>query len=96
MECVLVVSLINAFGTIGWNKPSFIKDLLAGKDGKFGNSDDIYHMKWKGEALSDSVAVLYTYTIDSLRADNLSSGSLFKSSSTIVKNLGCKGEAETV
>ncbi len=86
------VSLINALGNIGWNKPSFIKDILAGKDGKFGNSDDIYHMKWKGEALSDSVAVLYTYTIDSLRADNLSSGSIFKSSSKIVKNLDENGK----
>ena len=86
------VSLINALGTIGWNKPSFIKDILAGKDGKFGNSDDIFNMKWKGEALSDSVAILYTYTIDSLRADNLSSGSIFTSSSTLIKNVDENGK----
>jgi hypothetical protein len=86
------VSLINALGTIGWNKPSFIKDILAGKDNKFGNSDDIYHMTWDGQALSDSVAVLYTYTIDSLRADNLSSGSIFTSSSKIVRNVDENGK----
>ena len=86
------ISVINALGVIGWNKASFIKDVLSGKDGKFGNSDDIYHMKWKGEALSDSVAILYTYTIDSLRADNLSSESLFTSSSTLVKNVDEDGK----
>ena len=74
------VSVINALGTIGWNKPSFIKDIMK------------YPLKWGGESLSDSVAVLYTYTIDSLRADNLSSGSLFTSSSTIVKNMDENGK----
>ena len=74
------ISLINALGTIGWNKPSFIKDIMK------------YPLKWGGESLSDSVAVLYTYTIDSLRADNLSSGSLFTSSSTIVKNVDENGK----
>ena len=74
------VSLINALGTIGWNKPSFIKDIMK------------YPFKWEGERLSDSVAVLYTYTIDSLRADNLSSGSIFSSSSKIVKNVDENGK----
>ena len=46
-----------------------------------------YPLKWGGERLSDSVAVLYTYKIDSLRADNLSSGNLFTSSSQIVKTV---------
>jgi len=76
------ISLINALGTIGWNKPSFIKDIMK------------YPFKWEGERLSDSVAVLYTYTIDSLRADNLSSGSIFSSSSTIVKNVDENGKAK--
>jgi hypothetical protein len=86
------ISLINALGTIGWNKPSFLKDILAGKDNKFGNSDDLYHMTWDGQALSDSVAVEYTYTIDSLRADNLSGGSIFSSSSKIVPNVDENGK----
>ena len=83
-------SLINALGVIKWNSPSFFKDLLAGKDNKFGNSDDIWHLKWDGTALTDSVSVIYTYSIDSLRADNLSSdgkGSIFKSRSEVVYNL---------
>ena len=43
-----------------------------------------------GTALTDSVSVIYTYSIDSLRADNLSSdgkGSIFKSKSEVVYNL---------
>ena len=58
----------------------------------YPNSDDIFNLKWKGEALSDSVAILYTYTIDSLRADKLSSGSIFTSSSTLVKNVDENGK----
>ena len=81
------ISLINALGTIGWNKPSFLKDILAGKDNKFGNDDDLYHMTWDGQALNDTMAILYTYTIDSLRADNLSGESLFSSSSEIKRNV---------
>ena len=81
------VSLINALGMIKWNEPSFFKDILAGKDNKFGNSDDLWHLKWGGTPLTDSVSVVYTYSIDSLRADNLSSGSIFNSSSKVVYNL---------
>ena len=76
------VSLINAVGSIGWNKPSFIKDMID------------YPLKWDGEQLSDSVAVLYTYQIDSLRADNLSSNTIFTSSSKIVKNLDENGKVK--
>ena len=86
------VSLINALGTIGWNKPSFIKDILAGKDNEFGNDDDLYHMTWDGQALKDSDAILYTYTIDSIRADNLSGESLFSSSSEIKPNVDENGK----
>ena len=77
------VSIINASASIGWNKPSLLKDAL--KE---------YPLKWGGERLSDSVAVLYTYSIDSLRADNLSSGKLFTSSSAIVKNLDENGKVK--
>ena len=75
-------SLINAFGTIGWNKPSFIKDIMK------------YPLKWKGERLSDEVAILYTYKIDELRADNLSGGSIFTSESKVVKNLDENGKVK--
>lgn len=86
------VSLINAIGSIGWNKPSAIKDILAGKDNKFGNKDDLFHFTWGGEILSDSVNVRYTYVIDSLSAGNLSSTTLFKSSSKLVSNLDKNGK----
>ncbi|MEC7902468.1 MAG: hypothetical protein VYE41_05875, partial [Candidatus Neomarinimicrobiota bacterium] len=86
------VSLINALGTIKWNEPSFIKDILAGEDKQFGNSDDLWHLKWGGKALSDSVAAVYTYTIDSLRADNLSSRTIFNSKSEVVYNLDENGK----
>jgi hypothetical protein len=76
------VSLINVVGSIGWNKPSFIKDMID------------YPLKWDGEQLSDSVAVLYTYQIDSLRADNLSSSTIFTSSSKVVKNLDENGKVK--
>ena len=76
------VSLINAVGSIGWNKPSFIKDMID------------YPLKWDGEQLSDSVAVLYTYQIDSLRADNLSSSTIFTSSSKVVNNLDENGKVK--
>ena len=51
-------------------------------------------LKWDGEQLSDSVAVLYTYKIDSLRADNLSSGKIFTSSSKVIKNLDEDGKVK--
>ena len=53
-----------------------------------------YPLKWDGEQLSDSVAVLYTYQIDSLRADNLSSSTIFTSSSKVVKNLDENGKVK--
>jgi hypothetical protein len=86
------VSLINAMGVIKWNEPSFIKDMLSGKDKKFGNSDDVWNLKWGGKALSDSVAAVYSYSIDSLRADNLSSRSIFNSKSEVVYNLDENGK----
>ena len=88
-------SLINALGVIKWNSPSFYKDFLAGKDNKMGNSDDIWNLKWDGTALTDSVSVIYSYSIDSLRADNLSSdgkGSIFNSTSEVVYNLDENGK----
>ena len=80
-------SIINAIGSISWNKPSMVKDFLAGPDNKYGNEDDIWHMTWGGEILDDSSAVLYTYSIDSLGVSTLTSDSLFTSEQKIVKDL---------
>ena len=90
-----MIDLINALGVIKWNSPSFFKDFLAGKDNKMGNSDDIWNLKWDGTALTDSVSVIYSYSIDSLRANNLSSdgkGSIFNSTSEVVYNLDENGK----
>ncbi len=86
------LSVINAFGSITWNKPSVMKDILAGSDNIYGNEDDLFHFTWSGETLNDSMAINYTYTIDSISATNLSSDSLFKSESKLVKNLGPDGK----
>ena len=42
--------------------------------------------------MSDSVAAVYSYTIDSLRADNLSGGSIFSSKSEVIYNLDEEGK----
>ncbi|MEE8437860.1 MAG: DUF5723 family protein [Candidatus Neomarinimicrobiota bacterium] len=85
-------SIINALGSISWNKPSMIKDILAGPDNQYGNGDDLFHFTWGGETLNDSNKVVYTFIIDSLRADNLSSGAPFRSSSKVVNNLDKNGK----
>lgn len=85
-------SIINAVGSISWNKPGFVKGLLAGKDDVYGNDDDLWHMTWGGEPLSDSSAVMYTYTIDSISATNLSNDSLFTSTNKIISNLDKDGK----
>ena len=76
------VSMINALGKINWNRPSFIKDIMAGSDNRYGNSDDLFHLSWGGIALNDSNAVRYIYTIDTLNAQTMSSDSLFYSNPT--------------
>jgi len=74
-------SVINALGSINWNKNNtLIKDLLGG-DIKVG-----------GETINDSNKVVFTFIIDSLRADNLSSGAPFRSSSKVVSNLDKNGD----
>lgn len=71
------VSMINAIGSITWNKESMIKDILAGGDGVYGNDDDLFHFTWAGQALNDSVAIKYIYTIDSLNAGTIGNDNLF-------------------
>jgi hypothetical protein len=85
------ISLINAIGKITWNKPSLVKDFLAGSDRIYGNDDDLWHYSWGGTVLNDSMAILYTYTIDSTNAQNLSNDSLFTSHQEIIRNLDEKG-----
>lgn len=85
-------SLINALGKITWNRPGFIKNFISGKDDIYGTDDDLWHMTWGGEPLSDSSAVLYTYTIDSISAQNLSNDSLFTSRNEIITYLDENGK----
>jgi len=71
------VSMINAIGSITWNKESMIKDILSGGDGVYGNDDDLYHFTWANQPLNDSVAVKYIYTIDSLNGNSMGNEDLF-------------------
>ncbi|MBC8215392.1 MAG: hypothetical protein ISS10_00325 [Candidatus Marinimicrobia bacterium] len=89
------VSIINAIGSIDWNKPSLTKDILAGKDNIYGNDDDLWHFSWSGTTLNDSMAILYTYEIDSLNATSLSGETLFTSEQRIVKNIDKNGKVKT-
>ncbi len=86
------LSVINAVGSISWNKPSVMKDILAGSDNVYGNEDDLFHFTWGGETLNDSMAISYTFNIDSITATSLSSDSLFTSESNVVKNLDADGK----
>ncbi|MFQ6606144.1 MAG: DUF5723 family protein [Fidelibacterota bacterium] len=74
-------SIINALGSITWNKPSLMKDILDGSDNIYGTKDDLFHFTWGGRALNDSMAIRYIYRIDSLNAQNLS-GDIFYRNST--------------
>jgi len=85
-------SMINAIGTIKWNKPTWVKDFLAGSDNVFGNKDDIYHNTWNGDALNDSMAVIWSFTIDSTNMDGLSGENTFTNDQQIVYNLDSKGK----
>jgi hypothetical protein len=70
-------SIINALGSITWNKQNMTKGLLDGPDNIYGNDDDLFHFTWAGQALNDSVAIRYVYTIDSVNASTLSNANLF-------------------
>lgn len=85
-------SIVNALGKIAWNKPNAIKDFLAGSDNIYGNDDDLWHMTWGGETLSDSNAVRYTYSIDSLDAQSISDSGLFSNQQEVVYDLDSNGK----
>ena len=70
-------SMINAIGSITWNKENMTKDILDGADNIYGNDDDIFHFTWAGRALNDSMGVRYIYNIDSVNANTLSNSNLF-------------------
>ena len=76
-------SMINVFGTIEWNKPSGMKDFLESYPELFGG---FYPFKWGGRTVQDDEAILYTYNIDTLRADNLNQDSLFTNKTEFIKD----------
>ena len=82
-------SMINVLGTIEWNKPSGMKDFLNDNPDLFGG---FYPFKWGGEVVGEDEAILYTYNIDTLRADNLSQDSLFTNNTVFVKDTLENGE----
>ncbi|MFQ6674105.1 MAG: DUF5723 family protein, partial [Fidelibacterota bacterium] len=83
------VSLINAVGTISWNRPSFTKDLL-GVDREHGL------FSWGGEAVTEGSAMVYEYTIDSLNALSMTENAIdniFVSSKRVVRDTTSDGQA---
>ena len=76
-------SMINVIGTIEWNKPSGMKDFLEKYPDLFAG---FYPFKWGGRTVQDDEAILYTYSIDTLRADNLSQDSLFTNKTEFIKD----------
>ncbi|MBT3589580.1 MAG: hypothetical protein HOK52_12385 [Candidatus Marinimicrobia bacterium] len=80
-------SLINAIGTIAWNKTNSVND-----DGPSITVPGIYPFTWEGEELGPNEAVLYTYKIDTIRADKLSQDSLFYNNSEIILDTTNTGE----
>ena len=81
-------SMINVFGTIEWNKPSGMKDFLDSYPEIFGG---FYPFKWGGRTVQDDEAILYTYSIDTLRADNLNQDSLFTNKTEFIKDTLANG-----
>ena len=75
--------MINVFGTIEWNRPSGMKDFLSSNPKIFSG---FYPFKWGGQTVGDDEAILYTYNIDTLRADNLNQDSLFTNSTVFIKD----------
>ncbi|RMF06689.1 MAG: hypothetical protein D6762_08950 [Candidatus Neomarinimicrobiota bacterium] len=85
-------SIVNLLGRIYWNRPNFIKDFLGGSDRVYGNKDDLWHLVWNGTVVTDSLAIRYSYTIDSLSAQTLSDTALFTSSQDVVRNVDANGK----
>ncbi|MEC7855317.1 MAG: hypothetical protein VYC61_01125, partial [Candidatus Neomarinimicrobiota bacterium] len=79
----LGASMINVFGTIEWNRPSGMKDFLSSNPKLFSG---FYPFKWGGETVGDDESILYTYNIDTLRADNLNQDSLFTNNTVFIKD----------
>ena len=77
------MSMINVLGTIEWNKPSGMKTFLKDNPEWF---EGFYPFTWGDSIVADTQAVLYTYSIDTLRADQLGSDSLFSNSTEFVTN----------
>ena len=61
-------SLINASGSIEWNKSTTVP----------GNGFGFYPFKWGDDQLNPGESILVKYTIDTLRMDRLGQDSLFK------------------
>lgn len=85
----LGVSMINLFGTISWNKPSLIKDIL-GVDEQHGL------FTFGGEEVVDGSAMVYAFEIDSLNAVQMIDvdyDDIFTSSRLVVRDTTDEGRA---
>ncbi len=74
------ISLINALGTIYWNRPSGVKDIL-------GIDENSGLFKWGGQEVGYGQAMVYDFTIDSVNGLGLFNDSFeenFNSSKSVV------------
>tara|TARA_Y100000590_G_scaffold469889_1_gene660376 strand:+ start:10844 stop:12226 length:1383 start_codon:yes stop_codon:yes gene_type:complete len=81
------LSLINAVGSIEWNQPSALTDLL-------GVSDETGYFKWGGQEVPRGYAMVHEITADSVTIDKLSKSEwkdLFKERKAVVKDLDSDG-----
>lgn len=83
-------SLINALGTIHWNRPSMMNDLL-------GVDKDNGLFQWGGEEVTEGDAMVYQFTIDSLNAINMTEyaiDTIFVSTKEVVSDTTASGSTK--
>ena len=81
------LSLINAVGSIEWNQPSSVADLL-------GVSDETGYFEWGGQKVPRGYAMVYEMTADSMTVDKFGKSEwkdLFKERKAIVEDVDSDG-----
>ena len=79
--------MINAVGSIEWNQPSAVTDLL-------GVSDETGYFEWGGQKVPRGYAMVYEMTADSMTVDKFGKSEwkdLFKERKAIVEDVDSDG-----
>lgn len=83
------VSLINALGTISWNRPSLTKDLL-------GIDEEQGLFSWGGKPVPEGSAMVYEFSIDSVTFVEMTErdmDDIFQSNKRVVRDTTAGGKA---